>query len=94
MMRATVFAATALVSGVVASKSCCTKTIKKDVAIIGGGAAGSHAAVWLRDHGRTNVVIEKAEQLVSLSIPLCPLHFPQPFHTPDPSPTSIAGAFH
>lgn len=65
-MRATIVVATALVSGVVAKESCCAKTIKKDVAIIGGGAAGSHAAVWLRDHGRTNVVIEKADQLVSL----------------------------
>ncbi|KAI6778261.1 uncharacterized protein J7T54_004168 [Emericellopsis cladophorae] len=62
-MRATLVAATTLVSGVVAKKEYCTKTIKKDVAIIGGGASGSHAAVWLRDHGRTNVVIEKAEQL-------------------------------
>ncbi|KLU90854.1 hypothetical protein MAPG_09379 [Magnaporthiopsis poae ATCC 64411] len=38
-------------------------TIECDVAIIGGGAAGSHAAVWLRDHGLSVVVIEKARQL-------------------------------
>lgn len=76
MMRATIIAATTLVSGVAAKGSCCTKTIKKDVAVIGGGAAGSHAAVWLRDHGRTNVVIEKAGQLVSLSqFSLTPLFF-------------------
>lgn len=38
-------------------------TIECDVAIVGGGAAGSHAAVWLRDHGMSVVVVEKASQL-------------------------------
>jgi hypothetical protein len=39
--------------------------IVKDVAIIGGGASGSHAAVRLReDFGKTLVVVEKQNQLV------------------------------
>jgi flavin-dependent dehydrogenase len=33
--------------------------------IIGGGASGSHAAVWLRDQGKTVAVVEKREVLVS-----------------------------
>lgn len=40
--------------------------IEKDVVIIGGGAAGSHAAVRLReDYGKSVVVIEKEANLVS-----------------------------
>ncbi|CAI4214329.1 unnamed protein product [Parascedosporium putredinis] len=38
-------------------------TISRDVAVIGGGAAGAHAAVWLRDHDKSVVVVEKASQL-------------------------------
>ncbi|KAK4242819.1 hypothetical protein C8A03DRAFT_11015 [Achaetomium macrosporum] len=41
----------------------CTKTIVRDVAVIGGGASGAHAAVWLRDAGHSVVVVEKASQL-------------------------------
>ncbi|KAL2197733.1 fumarate reductase/succinate dehydrogenase flavoprotein-like protein [Corynascus similis CBS 632.67] len=41
----------------------CSKTLVRDVAIIGGGASGAHAAVWLRDHGYSVVVVEKADQL-------------------------------
>jgi heterodisulfide reductase subunit A-like polyferredoxin len=44
----------------------CTKTIVRDVAVVGGGASGAHAAVWLRDAGHSVVVIEKASQLVSV----------------------------
>jgi heterodisulfide reductase subunit A-like polyferredoxin len=50
-----------------ATRDCskCTQTIQRDVAVIGGGAAGAHAAVWLRDHDHSVVVVEKASQLVS-----------------------------
>jgi heterodisulfide reductase subunit A-like polyferredoxin len=50
-----------------ATRDCskCTQTIQRDIAVIGGGAAGAHAAVWLRDHDHTVVVVDKASQLVS-----------------------------
>lgn len=41
------------------------ETIYRDVVVVGGGASGSHAAVWLRDHGASVAVVEKASQLVS-----------------------------
>jgi len=42
-----------------------TDIILRDVAIIGGGASGSHAAVILKqDHGKSVVVIEKQDHLV------------------------------
>ncbi|KFA75734.1 hypothetical protein S40288_04968 [Stachybotrys chartarum IBT 40288] len=63
-MRTGVVGLAAIVVQTVAAQSnCCTSTITRDVAIIGGGAAGSHAAVWLRDHGRSVIVVEKAAQL-------------------------------
>jgi ribulose 1,5-bisphosphate synthetase/thiazole synthase len=41
------------------------ETIERDVVIIGGGAAGSHAAVRLReDYKKSVVVIEKDDILV------------------------------
>jgi len=41
------------------------RIITKDVAILGGGASGAHAAVRLReDLGKSIVVIEKQEDLV------------------------------
>ncbi|KAH8594441.1 hypothetical protein B0O99DRAFT_595376 [Bisporella sp. PMI_857] len=40
-----------------------TPTITRDFAILGGGAAGSYAAVRLRDLGRSIVVIEKDDHL-------------------------------
>ena len=56
----------------------CTKTVTRDVVVVGGGASGAHAAVWLRDNGNSVVVVEKADQLVSppsaffrVSPPLC-----------------------
>ena len=39
--------------------------INRDVAIVGGGASGAHAAVKLRDMGKTIVLVEKDEKLVS-----------------------------
>ncbi|KAK3905695.1 hypothetical protein C8A05DRAFT_30446 [Staphylotrichum tortipilum] len=41
----------------------CSKTITRDVVVVGGGASGAHAAVWLRDNGQSVVVVEKASQL-------------------------------
>jgi heterodisulfide reductase subunit A-like polyferredoxin len=42
----------------------CSRTIDRDVVVVGGGASGAHAAVWLRDNGQSVVVVEKADQLV------------------------------
>jgi len=39
-------------------------TVVRDVVIVGGGAAGAHAAVWLRDHNKSVAVIEKQDVLV------------------------------
>ncbi|KAK4154632.1 hypothetical protein C8A00DRAFT_42630 [Chaetomidium leptoderma] len=41
----------------------CTQTLSRDVVVVGGGASGAHAAVWLRDNGHSVVVVEKADQL-------------------------------
>ncbi|KAI1781282.1 FAD/NAD(P)-binding domain-containing protein [Hypoxylon cercidicola] len=38
-------------------------TIHRDIAIIGGGSSGAHAAIRLKDAGKTVVVIEKQAQL-------------------------------
>ncbi|KAF2654666.1 FAD/NAD(P)-binding domain-containing protein [Lophiostoma macrostomum CBS 122681] len=37
--------------------------LSRDVVIVGGGASGAHAAVWLRDHGKTIALIEKQNTL-------------------------------
>jgi len=37
--------------------------IERDVCIIGGGAAGTYAALGLRDRGRSVVVVERSERL-------------------------------
>lgn len=39
--------------------------INRDVIIVGGGASGAHAAVKLRDMGKTIVLVEKQDRLVS-----------------------------
>ncbi|KAK4223211.1 hypothetical protein QBC38DRAFT_54825 [Podospora fimiseda] len=39
------------------------KTIKRDVCIIGGGAAGTYAALRLRDAGKSVVIVEKSSKL-------------------------------
>lgn len=41
-----------------------TEVINRDVVIVGGGASGAHAAVKLRDMGKTIVLVEKGETLV------------------------------
>ncbi|KAK7946908.1 uncharacterized protein PG986_011229 [Apiospora aurea] len=48
-----------------AAAGLCSKTdsVERDVVVIGGGAAGAHAAVWLRDHGRTVALVEKQDTL-------------------------------
>lgn len=55
-------------TAVAAAAGKCTSTIQRDVAVIGGGASGAHAAVWLRDNGYSVVVVEKASQLVNPSL--------------------------
>lgn len=37
--------------------------IERDVCIVGGGAAGTYAAIGLRDRGRSVVVVEKSDRL-------------------------------
>ncbi|SPO05280.1 uncharacterized protein DNG_07967 [Cephalotrichum gorgonifer] len=46
-----------------AAAKCCTDPVSRDVVVVGGGAAGAHAAVWLRDNGHSVTVVEKASQL-------------------------------
>ena len=66
-MRSSAAFASALLAAAVpvqGKPKCCSSTISRDVVVIGGGASGSHAAVWLRDHGKSVVVIEQKAQLV------------------------------
>ncbi|KAK8024545.1 hypothetical protein PG993_012611 [Apiospora rasikravindrae] len=48
-----------------AAAGLCSKadSVERDVVVIGGGAAGAHAAVWLRDHGKTVALVEKQDTL-------------------------------
>ncbi|KAF6819036.1 FAD dependent oxidoreductase [Colletotrichum musicola] len=62
-MRSGVGAVAALLLAGLAASPTCDHTIVRDVAVVGGGAAGAHAAVWLRDHNQSVVVVEKAGQL-------------------------------
>jgi len=59
------FASIATASRIDESKFKPGDIIARDVAIIGGGASGSYAAVRLRDSGKTVVVIDQADHLVS-----------------------------
>jgi NADPH-dependent 2,4-dienoyl-CoA reductase/sulfur reductase-like enzyme len=38
-------------------------TIRRDVAIIGGGSSGTHAAISLKDKGYRSIVVEKNKRL-------------------------------
>lgn len=59
--------ALSLAVGLSTAKSACRKTITRDVAIIGGGASGAHAAVRLReDFDKSVIVVEKKNRLVSM----------------------------
>ena len=57
--------ATVLVKEVAAGPCGQADSAERDVVVIGGGAAGAHAAVWLRDHGKTVALVEKQDTLVS-----------------------------
>lgn len=68
-MRTGVSLAVALANvAAAAGINCCSSTISRDVVVVGGGASGAHAAVWLRDHGKSVLLVEKADQLVSTPI--------------------------
>ena len=41
----------------------CDKVISRDISIVGGGAAGTYAAVRLQDLGKTVLLIEKTNRL-------------------------------
>lgn len=62
----TLLAVTSLVVGAIdENRFPLNRIITKDVAILGGGASGAHAAVRLReDFGKSTIVIEKQEDLV------------------------------
>ena len=58
------------VAGVVArkideSKFSPADIVVRDVAIIGGGASGAYAAVRIKDSGKTVVVVDQSDHLVS-----------------------------
>ena len=61
--------ALSLLAGLSSGKPNCPKTITRDVAIIGGGASGAHAAVRLReDFGKSVIVVEKKNRLVRIPL--------------------------
>lgn len=53
-----------LVATAVAVSGAVDEVINRDVVIVGGGASGAHAAVKLRDMGKTIVLVEKRDKLV------------------------------
>lgn len=55
----------ALVDAAGASSDPVDEVITRDVVIVGGGASGAHAAVRLRDMGKSIVLVEKRDKLVS-----------------------------
>lgn len=44
-----------------------TDIVTKDVAIVGGGASGTYAAIRLKDKGKTVALIEQKDHLVSIA---------------------------
>lgn len=54
--------------GLGATAAAASNVLIRDVVIVGGGASGAHAAVWLRDHGKSVALVEKREVLVSHTI--------------------------
>jgi ribulose 1,5-bisphosphate synthetase/thiazole synthase len=57
--------ATATSATIDESKFSAADTIVRDVVILGGGASGSYAAIRLKDFGKTVVVIEEQNHLVT-----------------------------
>lgn len=55
----------ALVAAAGGNSDTTDEVINRDVVIVGGGASGAHAAVKLRDMGKTIVLVEKRDKLVS-----------------------------
>jgi hypothetical protein len=61
---------TCIVTSVSVTIAAAPRTIYKDVAILGGGASGSHAAVRLReDFNKSIVIVEKQDNLVRFALP-------------------------
>lgn len=54
-----------LIVAVGAVENAALEVINRDVVIVGGGASGAHAAVKLRDMGKSVVLVEKRDILVS-----------------------------
>lgn len=54
-----------LIVSVGAVHNAALEVINRDVVIVGGGASGAHAAVKLRDMGKSVVLVEKRDILVS-----------------------------
>lgn len=65
MRLATPLVLIALVAAAGGNSDTTDDVINRDVVIVGGGASGAHAAVKLRDMGKTIVLVEKRDTLVS-----------------------------
>lgn len=65
MRPATPLVLIALVAAAGGVSDTTNEVINRDIVIVGGGASGAHAAVKLRDMGKTIVLVEKRDKLVS-----------------------------